>query len=61
MIYLDGSSLTIDQVVEIARNKAEVGLSEEAKKNIQISRDIVEKILKRKKLFTDLIPVSVNS
>ena len=45
MIYLDGSSLTIDQVVEIARNKAEVGLSEEAKKN----------------LFTYLIPVSVNS
>lgn len=32
MIYLDGSSLTIDQVVEIARNKAEVGLSEEAKR-----------------------------
>ena len=48
MIYLDGSSLTIDQVVEIARNKAEVGLSEEAKKNIQISRDIVEKNIEEK-------------
>ena len=57
MIYLDGSSLTIDQVVEIARNKAEVGLKR-SKKNIQISRDIVEKNIEEKKLFTDLIPVS---
>lgn len=54
MIYLDGSSLTIDQVVEIARNKAEVGLSEEAKKNIQISRDIVEKNIEEKKVIYGL-------
>lgn len=48
MIYLDGNSLTIDQVVEIARGGAQVGLTEEAKKSIQFSRDIVEKNIREK-------------
>ena len=43
VIYLDGNSLTLDQVVQIARHGAKVALTEEAKKAIQISRDIVEK------------------
>ena len=43
VIYLDGNSLTLDQVVQIARHGTKVALTEEAKKAIQISRDIVEK------------------
>lgn len=43
VIYLDGNSLTIEQVVQIARHGAKVALTEEAKKAIQVSRDIVEK------------------
>ena len=54
MIYLDGNSLTIDQVVEIARHGAEVDLSEEAKKNIEISRGIVEKNIAEKKVIYGL-------
>ena len=42
-IYIDGNSLTIDEVVEICRFGAKVALTEEAKKAIQISRDIVDK------------------
>ncbi len=43
VIYLDGNSLTVDQVVQITRHGARVALTDEAKKAIQISRDIVEK------------------
>ena len=42
-IYIDGNSLTIDEVVEISRYGAKVALTEESKKAIQISRDIVDK------------------
>lgn len=54
MIDLDGNSLTIDQVVEIARHGAFVGLSEDAKKNIEISRGIVEKNIAEKKVIYGL-------
>lgn len=54
MIYLDGSSLTIDQVVEISRNRAEVGLTEEAKQQINISRGIVEKNIEEKNVIYGL-------
>ena len=43
LIYLDGNSLTVEQVVQIARHGAKTALTEEAKKAIQISRDIVDK------------------
>lgn len=43
VIYLDGNSLTVEQVVEIARHGAKAALTEEAKKAIQVSRDIVDK------------------
>ena len=43
VIYLDGNSLTVEQVVDICRRGAKVALTEEAKKAIQVSRDIVEK------------------
>lgn len=42
IIYLDGNNLTLEQVVEIARNGAKVALANEAKKAIKISRKIVE-------------------
>lgn len=54
MIYLDGNSLTIEQVVEITRCHGETALSDEAKKNIQISRDIVEKNIREKKTIYGL-------
>lgn len=54
MIYLDGNSLTIEQVVEISRSHTEVGLSEEAKKAINFSRDIVETKIREKKTIYGL-------
>ena len=42
LVYLDGNSLTIEQVVDVCRHGAKVALTEEAKKAVQISRDIVE-------------------
>ena len=43
VIYLDGNSLTLEEVVEICRHGAKVALTPEAKKAIQVSRDIVER------------------
>ena len=43
MIYLDGNSLTVDDVVAISRSHVKVALTEDAKKAIQISRDIVDR------------------
>lgn len=54
MIYLDGNSLTIEEVVAIARNKENVSLSKEAEKQMQISRDIVEKNIEEKKVIYGL-------
>lgn len=54
MIYLDGNSLTIKDIVAIARNKEKVGLSKEAEKQMQISRDIVEKNIEEKKVIYGL-------
>lgn len=54
MIYLDGNSLTIDQVVDITRNGAKVALTEDARKAMQISRDIVEKKIAEKKVVYGL-------
>ena len=42
MIYLDGNSLTVDDVIAISRSHVKVALTEDAKKAIQISRDIVD-------------------
>lgn len=43
MIYLDGNSLTVDDVIAISRSHVKVALTEDAKKAIQISRDIVDR------------------
>lgn len=54
MIYLDGNSLTIEEIVKIAREGEEVSLTETAKKNIQISRNIVEKNIEEKRVIYGL-------
>lgn len=43
VIYLDGNSLTLEEVVEVCRHGVAVALTPEAKKAIQTSRDIVER------------------
>ncbi len=48
MIYIDGNHLTIEEVVRVARNLEPVALSEDGKKNIKISRDIVERKIAEK-------------
>lgn len=44
-IYLDGENLTIENVVEVARNFAKVDLTPQAKEKVKISRDTVEKAI----------------
>lgn len=45
MVLLDGYSLTLDDVIKVARGFKEVGLSDAGRKQIVASREIVEKIL----------------
>ena len=45
MILLDGNTLRLEEVVQVARGMAEVGLSEQGREQILISRAIVDKIL----------------
>ena len=45
MVLLDGYSLTVADVIKVARNFAEVGISDSGRKQIIASREIVEKIL----------------
>lgn len=49
MILLDGNSLTLEDVIKVARNYEEVGLSEEGQEKIIVSRKIVDKILEEEK------------
>lgn len=53
-IYLDGNSLTVEDVVQIARFGAKVALTEEAKKAIQVSREIVERKVAQGKIVYGL-------
>lgn len=54
VIYLDGNSLTVDDVVAICRHGAKVALTEEAKQAIQVSRDIVDRCINEKKVVYGL-------
>lgn len=45
IIYIDGNSLTIDDVVQVARHGAKVAISEEAKVKMQKSRDFIDKCI----------------
>ena len=46
MIYIDGHHLTIEDVVNVARNNYQVGISDQGKKNIVHSYSIKESIIK---------------
>ena len=48
MLAIDGGNLTIEDVVEVARNDARVELSKEAIARLKASRAIVEKLIARK-------------
>ncbi len=48
-ISLDGNSLTVEQIVEVARRGTEVKLSPEAQVKVQASRRVVEKLLEQGK------------
>jgi histidine ammonia-lyase len=47
---LDGQSLTIEQVVAVARHHAAISLTEEAVKQVETSREMVEKMLRDQKV-----------
>ncbi|APT74643.1 histidine ammonia-lyase [Thermosipho melanesiensis] len=49
MVKIDGNTLTIDDVHNVARNKEDVTLDPEAKLRIEKSRENIEKILKDEK------------
>jgi len=49
MIYIDGNSLTIEDIVKIARFRERIALTEESKIAINKSRAIVEKVLQEEK------------
>jgi len=44
-IHLDGESLTIEQLEEVARHRAKVEFSEKGKRNIERCRDVVQKLV----------------
>jgi histidine ammonia-lyase len=49
MIVLDGYSLTLEDVIKVARNYEEVGLSDQGREQIIASRRIVDKIMEEEK------------
>lgn len=53
-LKIDGNSLKIEDVANVSRNFQKVELTEEAKKNIQKSRDYVEKKLQEGKIIYGL-------
>jgi histidine ammonia-lyase len=50
MIRLDGESLTIEKLVEIARKGVKIGISKESEKKINASREIVERMFRNKEV-----------
>lgn len=44
-IYLDGESLTIENVIDVARNFMKIDLTPQAKEKIEVSRETVEKAI----------------
>lgn len=54
IIYLDGNSLSVEDVVDVARHGVKVALTEEAKKAINISRAIVDKNVNEHKVVYGL-------
>jgi len=48
-VLLDGESLTLEQVVEVARNRTQVSLSPTARTKVKASRAIIENLLRERK------------
>ncbi len=48
-IFIDGNSLTLDQVIEVAYNNAQVIIKDEAKERIKKSRKIIDDIVENQK------------
>jgi len=46
-IYLDGTSLTLEQIYTVAEQKAKVALTQESKKKIQKCRNCIDEIIKK--------------
>ena len=44
-VVLDGNSLSIEQIVAVARNGARVSVAESARHQVQRSRDLLEKLV----------------
>lgn len=47
MVVIDGKSLTIEKISEVARDLERVGISKEAQKKVRASRNYLETLLKR--------------
>lgn len=50
MVMLDGQSLTLEEVIGVAREHKEVGIKSGAKEAVKISRDYVEKIVEEERV-----------
>ena len=60
-IVLDGSSLTIDKVVRIARGRETVALAPEALDRIKVCRVMLEEKIRRARSCTAPTPASASS
>jgi len=48
-VSIDGENLTIEDVIAVARNNARVKITREAKRKVQKSRQVLERLIKQKK------------
>ena len=60
LIHLDGNSLTLEEVIAVARHGAQCELDEQAKEAVIASRKIVDDIVREKRVVygvtTGLVP-----
>ena len=68
MITLDGNSLTLEDLVKIARDKEEVQIADTAVENVNKSRQIIDDIVSSKRTvygvntgFGSLVRVSISA
>ena len=54
MVLINGKDLTVEEVIRVCRNDEEVGLTEEAIKNVKKARDYIEKKLNEKAVIYGL-------
>ena len=52
LIHLDGNSLTLEEVIAVARHGAQCELDEGAKEAVIASRKIVDDIVREKRVVT---------